>query len=180
MILHRIMIKSLLVSSMLCSTAVIADTLTGQINTAIELTNACEINGNTGTNNLNFGNIAFGQVSALFKQLDSEVAGSAQSGVSIRCSPGQGATLTVSGGSHDSQVSSYPFAMQGSGSKGTQYVPYRLYTDSGRSKELKSGDKIKIAADGIAKSVPIYARAYGVEGLAAGTYRDTLQISLDF
>lgn len=153
-----------------------AATVTGQVDATITLTSACEVNGANGTTGVEFGTIDFGSQTTLFSQADGELVGGAQSGISIQCSPGQDATLTFLAGINDADAGAYTRAMAGNG----QFVPYNLYSDSGRQTVLDNGDELTVVADGSVQTIPVYARAFGNDGLAAGTYSDTVQVSLEF
>lgn len=61
------------------------------------------------------------------------------------------------------------------------YVPYNLYTDVGHSTLLAIGGVINLAAStGVAQAVNIYGKATGKAGLPAGTYTDTVNVTLTF
>ena len=61
------------------------------------------------------------------------------------------------------------------------YVPYDLYTDSGHSNLVAIGGVIPLAAStGVAQAVNIYGKATGKAGLPAGTYTDTINVTLTF
>lgn len=153
-----------------------AQTVTGTIDATITLTSACEVNGGTGTTGVDFGTLDFGSHTTLFDEATAAVQNGGGTAIAIQCSPGAGATLTVTGGAHDGQVPGSGRAM----SDGAQFVPYDIYTDAAFQNVLANNQAIGVTADGTVQLVPIYGRALGNAGLSAGTYGDTVAVTLTF
>lgn len=162
-------------SVMLASTAS-AQTVTGTIDATITLTAACEVNGATGTTGVDFGALDFGSNTTLFSEATSQVNGNGSGAVSVQCTPGNDATLTFGAGQHDGSATGGTRAM----SDGTQFVPYDIYSDAGYATALTSGETMSITADGTVQTVQVYGKAVGGTGLAAGTYTDTIAVTLTF
>ncbi|WP_336962837.1 spore coat U domain-containing protein [Sphingobium aquiterrae] len=157
-------------------TPAIAQNVSGTVDATITLTSACEVNGSTGTSNVDFGTLDFGTHSTLFTSATAQVNGNGSGEIAVQCSPGADATLTFTGGLHDAAIGGSGRAM----SDGTLFVPYDIYRDSAFNTVLANGASITITADGSIQHIPVYGRALGISGLAAGTYTDTISVMLAF
>jgi spore coat protein U-like protein len=153
-----------------------AQTVTGTVDATITLSAACEVNGSTATSGVNFGTLDFGSVSTFFSSADAQVDGNGSGSISVQCSPGSGATLTINSGLHDAAVSGGSRAL----TDGSQYIPYDIYSDAGFNTVLNNNSTLSITADGTVQTVPIYGRAVGASGLSPGTYTDTISVTLTF
>lgn len=152
-----------------------AQTVTGTIDATITLTSACEVNGSTATTGVDFGTLDFGSHTTLFTEAAAAMAG-AGSAISIQCSPGSPASLTITGGSYDAQVPGSGRAM----SNGTLYIPYDIYADAAFANVLANNTPIAVTADGTPQLIALYAQALGNELLVPGTYTDTVSVTLSF
>lgn len=153
-----------------------AQTVSGTINSTISLSSACEVNGNSGTSNVDFGTLNFGSHSTFFTSAEAQVDGNGSGSISIQCSPGSDATLTINSGLHDAAISGGGRAL----SNGTLYIPYDIYSDSGFANVLNNNSNLPVTGDGTVQVVPIYGRAVGTPGLVPGTYNDTISLTLTF
>ncbi|PZU57611.1 MAG: spore coat protein [Sphingobium sp.] len=160
----------------LCPTASGAQTVTGTVGSTITLTAACQVNGSTATSGVNFGTLDFGSRSTLFNTATGVVDGNGAGAIAIQCTPGSGATLTVVGGAHDAAITGGNRAL----SNGTKFVPYDIYRDAGYANVLANGATISVTTDGTVQTIPIYGRAVGTSALVAGTYTDTISLTLTF
>lgn len=163
-------------SVFILQSAASAQTVSGEINATITLTSACEVNGSTGTEGVDFGLLDFGSHTTLFTQATTELEAGGATGISVQCSPGSDASLTITAGANDNEVDGSLRAM----TNGTSFVPYDIYSDSGFSAVLANNDSIDVIADGSVKVVPIYGRALGNAALTEGTYTDTISVTLSF
>lgn len=168
------------VSAFAMGTAAKAD-VTGTVDATITLTSGCIINGqltNDGASNSDFGTIDFGSRNSLFVSADGETVGSG-TGIAIQCTPGITPSLTFGAGQHDGQgTGSGNRAMAHSSASG-QYVKYGLYSDAGRNTLIAIDGSLALASDGSAQVIRVYGRAYGAAGLVAGTYSDTVLVTLE-
>ena len=169
-------ILSLASAAALCSTAAQAQTVTGTIDATITLVSGCQVNGNTAATAVDFGTIDFGSHTTLFDEALTQLEANGDASISILCSPGSPASLTVTSGLHDGVVAGASRAM----ANGSNFVPYDIYSDSARNNLLANNTSISVPADGTVQEVPIYARAEGRPGLVAGIYTDTLSVTLTF
>ncbi|WP_374439718.1 Csu type fimbrial protein [Pseudomonas panipatensis] len=155
-----------------------ANVLSGQIQVRLQIERGCQINnGSSGINNVDFGSIDFGSQTALFATVEAQLSGNGGNGISIQCSPGDDAKLTIVKGQNDIQggdTASHALA------NGSKYVPYELYSDSGRTNKLANGISLSFAADGSARPFNLYARAFGKAALVPGTYSDILSVQVEF
>lgn len=153
-----------------------AQTVTGTIDSTITLTSACEVNGSTGTTAVDFGTLDFGSHTSLFTEATAQVDGNGSGAIAIQCTPGSGATLTFLAGLNDDEVAGSTRAM----TNGTLFVPYDIYSDPAFATVLDNGSTVPVTADGTVQIVNVYGRALGNAGLTAGTYTDTIAVTLTF
>ena len=155
-----------------------AATVTGSINSTLTLISACQVNGSSGTSGLNFGALNFGTQDALFVTANAQVLGGGGGAMSILCSAGTVPVIKVRAGLHDGQSSGGTRALaDGSGN----FVPYDLYTDTGRTTLLAVDGTITLpTSTGVAQTVNLYGKAVGKAGLPAGVYSDTISVELSF
>ena|SRR5690554_5146705 len=151
--------------------------ISGTIISSITLEPACSIDGNAGpTGGVNFGSLEFGSHSALFDQVDAQVAGS--DGITVLCSPGVEATFKLLRGLNDGNGSQGTHAM--SHDEADAYVGYSLYRDTGYSDPIGLEETVTVGPfTDEAITLELYGRAFGDPGLLpAGTYTDTLSVEL--
>jgi spore coat protein U-like protein len=155
-----------------------ATTVTGQITSSLILTSSCQVNGASGSSNLNFGALNFGTTNSLFTAATGQVLGGGGGALSILCSSGTTPSVKVRAGANDGKSPGGSRALfDGVGN----YVPYDLYTDAGHSQLLAIDGVINLSAStGVAQTVNIYGQAMGKAGLPAGTYTDTIAVELTF
>ncbi|WP_060492833.1 spore coat U domain-containing protein [Pseudomonas sp. NBRC 111140] len=155
-----------------------AATVTGNITSTLTLIAACQVNGSSGTSGLNFGALNFGTQDALFTTANAQVLGGGGGAMSILCSAGTAPAIKVRAGLHDGQSSGGTRALaDGAGN----FVPYDLYTDSGRTTLLAIDGTITLpTSTGAAQTVNLYGKAVGKAGLPAGVYSDTISVELSF
>ena len=155
-----------------------AATVTGSINSTLTLISACQVNGTSGTSGLNFGALNFGTQDALFVTANAQVLGGGGGAMSILCSAGTVPVVKVRAGLHDGQSSGGTRALaDGAGN----FVPYDLYTDTGRTTLLAIDGTITLpTSTGVAQTVNLYGKAVGKAGLPAGVYSETISVELSF
>jgi len=152
--------------------------VTGTVDATITLTTGCIINGenvddeDTG---FDFGTINFGSHTSLFEEAEGEVVGS--SGIAIQCTPGVAPVLTFGAGLNDGEGEGGNRAMVHE-SDTDKFVGYGLYTDSHRASLIAVGAGVTLNGNGSAQSVRIYGKAFGGTALPAGTYSDTVLVTL--
>jgi spore coat protein U-like protein len=151
---------------------------TGTIGVTLNVTNACVVNGASSlqANAGNLGTIRFPDQPGIFGNIDGELVGAGQAGsLSVLCSPGAAPVLTVGAGQNDA-AGRHRLASNGN------TVPYRLFTDAGRTAEIAIGQQIALpVASAAATVVPIYARVTSNGSvLPAGAYGDTVQVTLSW
>lgn len=151
-----------------------ADSSNGTIAVALNVTNACVVNGAASyqANVGSLGTIQFPDQPGIFSNVDGQLVGSLGT-VQVQCSPNVTPVLTIGSGAHDAGGKRYMAA-------NTNSVTYRLFSDSARTNEIGIGGQIALGtASTTPISVPIYARVNsGGQVLAAGSYTDTVQVVL--
>lgn len=170
---------ALLGASLTLANPAFAQTVTGQIAATMTLTSTCHVNGASGTSNVDFGTVDFGSADTLFSTADGQLISTAGNGFSIQCTPGSSVSLTLLSGVNDADTSGgHEHALKNTTS--AHFIPYSLYTDTARSAVLAKNTPLPIVADGTVQTVPLYARAFGADGLVGGTYTDTISVQVNF
>jgi spore coat protein U-like protein len=155
-----------------------AGSTSGTIAVSLNVSAACAVNGGSITSGAlgQIGSIAFADQPGIFGNVDAAMVPTAGSGgLSVLCSPGLTPAVTIGSGAHDNgslrQLAS-----------GSNNVPYRLYSDAGRTSEISIGQQISLGtATTTAFTLPIYARVNsGGNVLAAGAYAETVQVTLSW
>ena len=180
---------SLLLTGWLLASPSMAGDLTGTMPARMVLTSGCLISGGSGAQSgLGFGTLDFGAKPGTFTGIVDAVPAGGDGGsgtTQIICSPEvTSVSITVSGGLHPGQgsaVGAGARAMQ----SGSAYLPYEVYQDAGRSTVYPVGSALtgfSIPVSGAAFNLPIFGRVNKTSStsLPAGTYTDTLQITLTF
>lgn len=155
-----------------------AGSTTGTIDVSLNVSGACAVNGGSITSGSlgRVGSITFADQPAIFGDVDATMVPSGGTGgLSILCSPGLTPAMTIGAGANDRDSVRHL-------ASGSNQVPYRLYSDSGRTSEITIGQAISLGtATTAAFSLPIYARVNsGGTVLAAGSYSDTVQVTLSW
>ena len=155
-----------------------ATTVTGQISASLILINSCLVNGVGGTTGLNFGALNFGTANTLYTEADGQVLGGGGAPLSIHCSAGTSPVLPITSGANDGKSTGGTRALaDGAG----HFAPYDIYTDAAHTQILANNGTINLAAStGVAQTVSIYGKSPGKVGLPAGTYTDTIAVTLTF
>lgn len=178
--MHRFIgrVGVLVCGMLLATSAVAATTVTGQIQSSLVLTSSCLVNGASGASNLNFGTMNFGTATSLFTQVGIQLQASGGGAIAIQCSAGVTPTVTIKGGLHDGQSAGGTRALaDGAGN----FVPYDLYTDAGLNNLLSNTGVINMATStGVAQTFNLWGKVVGKAGLPAGTYTDTISVTLSF
>lgn len=153
-------------------------TITGLIEATIELVDSCIVNDDQDPDGTVWGTLDFGTHPTLFFEADAEVLANG-SGISVLCAPGIQPTFTLVEGQNDAESGDANHAM----ALNTNYVPYTIYTDTGRTTALPPSGTIGLDEfddPPVAQTINLYGRAFGADGLTEGTYTDTLTVTLSF
>lgn len=158
----------------------LAQVVSGSVDATITLQASCEVNGAPGATGVDFGALDFGTHSTLFNQADAEISDTA-AGISVQCTPGTQYTLSFDGGLHAASANAALGLRAMEHSAGGTFVTYNLYAASARTVPMSiNGTMGPLTADGSAQTVNVYGRALGESGLVAGTYDDTIGVTLSF
>ncbi len=156
------------------ATPAFADSSTGTIAVALNVTNACVVNGaaSPSANLGSLGSIQFPDQPGIFGNVDGQLVGSLGT-LQVQCSPNVSPVLTIGSGANDN-AGKRRMASNGN------TVAYRLFSDSARTNEISIGQQLSLGTMSTAAvAVPIYARVTSAgQILAAGSYTDTVQVTL--
>lgn len=175
-----------------CAAAILATAspayaqLSGTLRAELELTSACTIAGGTETSGVDFGVLDFGTHPATFVGLLQAQAAGTSGLTQIVCSADLSeVTITINGGANPGEgagIGDGPRALaDGSGS----FVPYEVYATADTSSAYPvggSGVTVEIPTPGEPFTLPIFGRINKTSpnGLPAGSYADTLQVTISF
>jgi Uncharacterized secreted protein len=155
--------------------------ITGTIDATITLEAGCIVNGQNlddGDGSTDFGTLDFGAQNTLFTAADSEVLSSGGA-LQVQCSPGIAPILSFGAGSHDGEGAGEGLRAMAHETQPGHFVTYNLYSDSGRTTIIPIGGDVALASTGASQTVNIYGRAFGEDGLVAGTYSDVITVVLE-
>ena len=143
----------------------------GELQVKITLVAACIVNGELTSNNdndIDFGTLDFGEHTTFFDTAAGTASGGTNGNFNINCTPGFTPKLTFDGGDNVTHaVSPGTRAMKA----GSQYVSYALFNNT-------TAIPIDQAINVTSEPFNINGIAYGGTGLNAGTYTDTVTITL--
>jgi spore coat protein U-like protein len=168
-----------------------ADTLTGNLQSQIQLTAGCMIAGSSGAaSGVNFGTLDFGTRPSTFT---GTVQASASGGESVSgptqlvCSPDVlGISIQVGPGNYaglGGAIGAGTRAMRNGNT--AAYIPYDVFRDSGHTQVYPLAaaiNGIAVPANGAAFPLPIYGQINKTDptALPAGMYMDTLQVTVTY
>ena len=168
-----------------------AGTLSGTLQSQMQLTAGCMVAGSSGsTAGVTFGTLDFGSRPGTFTGIVTATPSGGE-GVSgptqLVCSPEVlGINIQVGPGSYAGQGTGI-----GTGSRAMRnastaaYIPYELYRDAGHTQPYPAGSAItgiNVPANGAAFALPIHGQINksNPTALPAGTYTDTLQVTVTY
>ncbi|BBP78288.1 SCPU domain-containing protein [Pseudomonas gingeri NCPPB 3146 = LMG 5327] len=150
--------------------------MTGTIQARLVISPACEVNAGVAPMPGNLGRLDFGSSGPTWtRPLNAAITGSGGA-LQVTCNTSvSGFTVTIDGG------------VNGDGttrrlSNGRQTIPYRLTVDAAGTDSYSIGQQRNFAVStGAQRPIPVYgAVVANTNALPAGTYRDTLTVTLDW
>lgn len=164
--------------AMFAGTRAEAGSASGTIAVALNVTDACVVNGATAfTTTLGqVGAISFADQPGLFGNVSAAmVATGGGSAISVLCSPGLSPSLSINAGLHDASNLHHL-------ASGSNLIAYHLYSDSGHTNEIQISQSLSLGTTtSSAINVPIYAVANsGGQVMPGGSYTDTVQVTLSW
>jgi spore coat protein U-like protein len=178
---------TIIVGSIVCllSTQRAQAQLSGTLGATLDLTTACIVSGQSVMTGADFGALDFGTHPATFAGVLQAQAAGLSGNTQIVCSADlTGVTISVDGGQHPGEG-----ATVGDGTRalasGSNYVPYEIYSSAGTASPYPMGSPgvaVSIGSPGQPFTLPIFGRINktSVSAVAAGTYQDTLQVTISF
>ncbi|NWB95319.1 spore coat protein U domain-containing protein [Pseudomonas gingeri] len=150
--------------------------ITGQIQARLVISSACEVSSGTVTSSSMPNRLDFGSQGPTWtRPLSANLQGNS-SNLQVACnSQVTGFTVTIDGGANGDGISRYL-------SNGRQTIPYRLFIDAGGTDTYSIGQQRNFAVgNGNQVPIPVYgAVVANTNALPAGTYSDTLTVTLDW
>ena len=160
--------------------------LTGTLDAQLTLTTACGLVGSNGTSGLDFGALDFGTQPATFSGVLTAQAAGGSGNTRIVCSADvTDVTIKIDGGNNAGQGGSIGVGTRALDDGSGGYVPYEVYSTAGTASPYPiggAGRVVSIAVPGQPLDLPIFGRVNKTSpnALAAGSYDDTLQVTIEF
>lgn len=167
---------ALMLAPLLLSAGGAEAVMTGTIQARLVITASCEVSSGGEPTASNLGQLNFGSQGPTWtRPLSASIEGSG-GGLQVACNtPATGFTVTIDGG------------VNGDGttrrlSNGRQSIPYQLTSDAAGTNSYRIGQQRNFAvSNGVQQPIPVYgAVVANTNALPAGTYRDTLTVTLDW
>lgn len=149
-----------------------AQVATGELEVRLNITESCDISGSTG-GSLGNAVLDFGTATLLTAAIDADTGTGAQA-LEVLCNPGVDYTLTFDAGQNGGGNIANR-AMQRDG--GAELVRYQIYQDQARNTVLNT---LSGTGTGTAQPVVVYGRVPAQTAPVAGSYRDTVTITMSF
>jgi spore coat protein U-like protein len=150
--------------------------VSGQIQALLIITSACEVNASSDQLPGNLGQLDFGNQGPTWTRPLSADLKSSDGSLQVTCNSSvNGFTVTIDGGTHgDGNTRRL--------SNGRQTIPYRLTVDAAGTDSYSIGQQRNFAVNnGSQMPIPVYgAVVANTNALPAGTYSDTLTVTLDW
>lgn len=163
----------------------------GTIGVSLTLTNGCLVNGSASQNGISFGTLNFGDHSATFSDLSTQLSNSGPGGnaFGIQCTTNS-YSVQITGNANTAAPTSL-VGIPGttarylrSANNSTQGVAYSLYSDSSFTSEIANNTQLPrlSTVDGV-DYYTLYGRIRGDgknSGIAPGNYTDTIYVSVNY
>jgi spore coat protein U-like protein len=153
--------------------AAAAQTKTGNLNVTMSISKACEVSG-SGTGGLATAVLDFGTTGLLQSAIDADTSTSS-SALKVQCNPGVTYSIAFDAGLNPSTPGDTTTRRMKSGT--TSYVAYQIYTTSARTTAYGN---LGGTGDGTAQAITVYGRVPTQAPPAAGSYADTLVVTVTF
>lgn len=150
--------------------------VTGQIQAWLVISAACEVNAGSASMPNSFGQLDFGTQGPTWTRSLSANLSSSGGALQVTCNSSvSGFTVTIDGGTHGDGTTRRL-------SNGRQSIPYQLTVDAAGTDSYSVGQQRNFAVNnGAQRPIPVYgAVVANTSALPAGTYSDTLTVTLDW
>lgn len=152
-----------------------AEEIIGTLDVQLVIVNGCAINGGSvSSTNPNMGQLNFGSTSTLSQNIDSEAISATSSIIQIQCTAQLPYSVLVGAGLYDDT------GVQRRISNGAEFISYNLYQDASRSIPWDKTVSVAKIATGAQENLAIYGRVPPQITPSAGTYTDTVQITVSW
>lgn len=124
------------------------------------------------------GTLSFG----VYDALDNAAAHDAAGSISVTCTNGSAAQITMNDGSNPDTGSTAAVPLRRLNDGGTNFLSYSLFQDTGRTVVwgADAATDMDITGTGAAQSLTIYGRIAGDQMVPAGSYSDTVTALVTF
>ncbi|WP_164852411.1 spore coat U domain-containing protein [Rheinheimera riviphila] len=165
-----------LLAGMLCSAPALSDQIAGTMTVTATVIDGCSV-GNLDTSGgfNDFGAVEFGQHSNLLQSVDAQGGGSTGVGFELTCSTGLSYQIGLNDGLHASGGS------RRMTDGNSNFVPYQLYRDNARTQlwgDAGTANELNTSGTGASQFHLVYGRIAATTTPPAGTYTDTIQVTV--
>ena len=170
MTLKRLMVPALVAGVVLGTGAARAATATDSLSVQMTITAACSVTGGT----LDFGSVAAGTIAQT----------SATSTISVTCTSGSPYSIALGGGQNAGGAGINGRKMKRGSNP--EMITYQLYRDAaftqvwGEDPTPTTGNTVNQSGTGSAQTIAVHGRVPSQSVTAAGTYTDTVSITLTY
>lgn len=166
----------ILSTGLLLSTSALSDQIAGTMTVTATVIDGCSV-GNLDTSGgfNDFGAVEFGQHSNLLQSVDAQGGGSTGVGFELTCSTGLSYQIGLNDGLHASGGS------RRMSDGNSNYVPYQLYRDNARTQlwgDTGTANELNTSGTGASQFHLVYGRIAATTTPPAGTYTDTIQVTV--
>lgn len=162
---------------LICSASVYSATSTGNLSVIANVVSNCHVNTTASSPTPTTALLDFGTISSLSSNVDAQTSGSAGSGISVLCSNGTSWAITVGAGNNVTGTQRRMI-----GGSHSEYLPYDLYSDSGRSSSINiNGNLATGTGNGTQQFITLYGRIpAGTTLPAADSYSDMVTLTTTY
>lgn len=149
--------------------------VSGQIQAWLVISAACEVNAGGASMPDSMGQLDFGNQGPTWTRSLSADLSNSGGALQVTCNSAvNGFTVTIDGGTHGDGITRRL-------SNGRQTIPYQLTVDAAGTESYRIGQQRNFAVNGAQRPIPVYGVVVAnTSALPAGTYSDTLTVTLDW
>jgi len=170
---------AILILLLVVSQATFSATVTGNLGITAIVGAGCQVNASNVTAGIiNFGSLDFGSINTIGNQtIDAQTTGAGNGSIVMECSNGTTFTIALDNGQH---FASSTRSMVNAGNPAV-LLAYTLYQNVARTVPWTTGSPLTGTANGAPATFPVYGRIPpGQTGITAGTYNDTVQVTISW
>ena len=151
-----------------------ADEVNGTLGVKLIITNGCAVNGGGVTaSSPDMGELDFGSTATLSQNINAEAVSTTAGALQIQCTKALPYNILIGAGLHDQGTQRYM-------ANGSELISYNLYQDTGRNTQWNNTATVAKTATGAQENLSIYGQVPPQDVPNAGTYTDTVQVTVSW